>query len=231
MLPLWYTYIIVEIKIESHAVFTKHLAKGQIKLSKTVSYHRDTKSSFKIWKCFCIEIWRFVYFPAQIHFPKITCSSCAVGAPTIQQYDSCFLSFMMMRPKVYLHLNIKITFTQGDLQLLIITLWKVLMILCVCLPISATYAAAVLFRMSEDKPQDYKKRISVELSNSLFRGDSMPWADVSIWILILVNESIYLFVPLSIQLTDHLRGDFKTQHRWFQAAVIDRTTSQTVCGF
>lgn len=43
----------------------------------------------------------------------------------------------------------------------------------------ATYAAAVLFRMSEDKPQDYKKRISVELSNSLFRGDTMPWGDPS----------------------------------------------------
>lgn len=41
----------------------------------------------------------------------------------------------------------------------------------------ATYAAAVLFRMSEDKPQDYKKRISAELSNSLFRGDTMPWGD------------------------------------------------------
>jgi len=35
----------------------------------------------------------------------------------------------------------------------------------------ATYAAAVLFRMSEDKPQDYKKRLSMELTNSLFRDD------------------------------------------------------------
>lgn len=40
---------------------------------------------------------------------------------------------------------------------------------------SATYAAAVLFRMSEDKPQDYKKRLSVELTNSLFRDDAGPW--------------------------------------------------------
>lgn len=46
--------------------------------------------------------------------------------------------------------------------------------------VAATYAAAVLFRMSEDKPQDYKKRLSVELTSSLFRGDqNMPWADVS----------------------------------------------------
>ncbi|KAL3854838.1 hypothetical protein ACJMK2_014078 [Sinanodonta woodiana] len=42
----------------------------------------------------------------------------------------------------------------------------------------ATYAAAVLFRMSEDKPQDYKKRLSVELTSSLFRGDqNMAWSD------------------------------------------------------
>lgn len=34
----------------------------------------------------------------------------------------------------------------------------------------AAYAAAVLFRMSEDKPQDYRKRLSVELS-SLFKED------------------------------------------------------------
>ena len=44
---------------------------------------------------------------------------------------------------------------------------------------AATYAAAVLFRMSEDKPQDYKKRLSVELTSSLFKSDQ-PWvADVS----------------------------------------------------
>jgi len=38
----------------------------------------------------------------------------------------------------------------------------------------AAYAAAVLFRMSEDKSQDYKKRLSVELTSSLFRDD-MSW--------------------------------------------------------
>lgn len=42
----------------------------------------------------------------------------------------------------------------------------------------ATYAAAVLFRMSEDKPQDYKKRLSVELTSSLFRTEPMAWNDV-----------------------------------------------------
>lgn len=41
----------------------------------------------------------------------------------------------------------------------------------------ATYAAAVLFRMSEDKPQDYKKRLSIELTNSLFREDNNLWAN------------------------------------------------------
>ncbi|XP_033219607.1 armadillo segment polarity protein-like [Belonocnema kinseyi] len=39
----------------------------------------------------------------------------------------------------------------------------------------ATYAAAVLFRMSEDKPQEYKKRLSLELTNSLFREDLNLW--------------------------------------------------------
>lgn len=39
----------------------------------------------------------------------------------------------------------------------------------------ATYAAAVLFRMSEDKPQEYKKRLSMELTNSLFREDTGTW--------------------------------------------------------
>lgn len=41
----------------------------------------------------------------------------------------------------------------------------------------AAYAAAVLFRMSEDKSQDYKKRLSVELTSSLFRDDA-PWPEV-----------------------------------------------------
>ena len=39
----------------------------------------------------------------------------------------------------------------------------------------ATDAAAVLFRMSEDKPQEYKKRLSMELTNSLFREDQNVW--------------------------------------------------------
>lgn len=41
----------------------------------------------------------------------------------------------------------------------------------------ATYAAGVLYRMSEDKPQDYKKRLSMELTNSLFREDNNLWAN------------------------------------------------------
>ncbi|XP_034544825.1 junction plakoglobin a [Notolabrus celidotus] len=39
----------------------------------------------------------------------------------------------------------------------------------------ATYAAAVLFRISEDKNSDYKKRVSVELTHSLFRHDPDAW--------------------------------------------------------
>lgn len=30
--------------------------------------------------------------------------------------------------------------------------------------------------MSEDKPQDYKKRLSMELTNSLFRDDQNLWS-------------------------------------------------------
>lgn len=29
--------------------------------------------------------------------------------------------------------------------------------------------------MSEDKPQDYKKRLSMELTNSLFREEQIMW--------------------------------------------------------
>ena len=43
----------------------------------------------------------------------------------------------------------------------------------------AAYAAAVLFRMSEDKSQDYKKRLSVELTSSLFRDDAPSWHEVN----------------------------------------------------
>ncbi|XP_039642723.1 junction plakoglobin a [Perca fluviatilis] len=39
----------------------------------------------------------------------------------------------------------------------------------------ATYAAAVLFRISEDKNSDYKKRVSVELTHSLFKHDPTSW--------------------------------------------------------
>ncbi|XP_048028493.1 junction plakoglobin a [Megalobrama amblycephala] len=39
----------------------------------------------------------------------------------------------------------------------------------------ATYAAAVLFRISEDKNPDYKKRVSVELTHSLFKHDPAAW--------------------------------------------------------
>lgn len=43
----------------------------------------------------------------------------------------------------------------------------------------ATYAAAILFRMSEDKPQDFKKRLSMELTNSLFDRESMWGHDMN----------------------------------------------------
>lgn len=39
----------------------------------------------------------------------------------------------------------------------------------------ATYSAAILYHMSEDKSADYKKRLSVELTNSLVRGEPSTW--------------------------------------------------------
>ncbi|KAM9461068.1 junction plakoglobin a [Clarias gariepinus] len=39
----------------------------------------------------------------------------------------------------------------------------------------ATYSAAVLFRISEDKNADYRKRMSVELTHSLFKHDPAAW--------------------------------------------------------
>lgn len=39
----------------------------------------------------------------------------------------------------------------------------------------ATYAATILLRMSEDKPNDYRKRISIELSQSMCREDNNMW--------------------------------------------------------
>uniref|UniRef100_A0A673CGB2 Catenin beta-1-like n=1 Tax=Sphaeramia orbicularis TaxID=375764 RepID=A0A673CGB2_9TELE len=41
------------------------------------------------------------------------------------------------------------------------------------------FVVSVLFRMSEDKPQDYKKRLSVELTSSLFRTEPMAWNEVN----------------------------------------------------
>lgn len=41
----------------------------------------------------------------------------------------------------------------------------------------ATYAAAVLFRMNEDKPQEYKKRLSTEVTNSLLRENTNLWSN------------------------------------------------------
>ena len=44
---------------------------------------------------------------------------------------------------------------------------------------SATYAAAVLFRISDDKNPEYKKRMSVELTHSLYKTDPAAWEVVS----------------------------------------------------
>lgn len=53
---------------------------------------------------------------------------------------------------------------------------------------SATYAAAVLFRISEDKNPDYRKRVSVELTNAIFRQDPAAWEAVSTYLALFPNE-------------------------------------------
>jgi len=49
---------------------------------------------------------------------------------------------------------------------------------CVNFVLTATYAAAVLFRLSEDK-RDFKKRLSAEMTSNVFRGESIAWNEVS----------------------------------------------------
>ena len=43
---------------------------------------------------------------------------------------------------------------------------------------AATYAAAVLFRMSEDKGGEYTKRLSQELKSSLYQRQADPNHDM-----------------------------------------------------
>lgn len=52
-----------------------------------------------------------------------------------------------------------------------LTLLTVFLILDI---LAVAYAAAALIRMSEDKSQDYKKRLSVELTSSLLKDDGYP---------------------------------------------------------
>ena len=42
-------------------------------------------------------------------------------------------------------------------------------------PVSA-YAATVLHRIGKDKPVEYQKRLSLQLTSSIYRDDSMPYA-------------------------------------------------------
>ncbi|XP_061889505.1 junction plakoglobin a [Entelurus aequoreus] len=56
----------------------------------------------------------------------------------------------------------------------------------------ATYAAAVLFRISEDKNADYKKRVSRELTHSMFKHDPAAWE--------LAHNSVPVDVPYQDEL-------------------------------
>ncbi|ESN94528.1 hypothetical protein HELRODRAFT_189420 [Helobdella robusta] len=55
----------------------------------------------------------------------------------------------------------------------------------------ATYAAAILYRMSEDKSADYKKRLSIELTNSLVRGDPNTWNNQLTQVEEMSNDEMY----------------------------------------
>lgn len=47
-----------------------------------------------------------------------------------------------------------------------------IIVLCVSFSLfSATYAAAVLFRLAEDKPNDLKKRLSQDVTSALYRDE------------------------------------------------------------
>jgi len=45
---------------------------------------------------------------------------------------------------------------------------------------SASYAAALLFRLNDDKPHEFKKRLPPELAGNVFRCDQIPWNEVCI---------------------------------------------------
>ncbi|XP_029008425.1 junction plakoglobin a [Betta splendens] len=73
----------------------------------------------------------------------------------------------------------------------------------------ATYAAAVLFRISEDKNADYKKRVSVELTHSLFKHDPNAW------------EMAHNAVPMDVPYPDELDGGFPVYGGYAADMAID----------
>ncbi|PKU33066.1 junction plakoglobin [Limosa lapponica baueri] len=65
---------------------------------------------------------------------------------------------------------------------------------------TATYAAAVLFRISEDKNPDYRKRVSVELTNSLFKHDPAAW------------EAAQSMIPINEPYSDELDPGYRPMY-------------------
>ena len=65
----------------------------------------------------------------------------------------------------------------------------------------ATYAAATMYRMSEDKSPDIRKRLSQELTHSLFRADE----DVNMYD---VDEVMNFSLILTSPFTSKLRRSF-----------------------
>jgi len=80
----------------------------------------------------------------------------------------------------------------------------------------AAYAAAVLFRMSEDKSQDYKKRLSVELTSSLFRED-MPWEPGNTEMADILTTQSYQDELYTTHLTQQQSGGSSNQMQYTQS--------------
>ena len=78
----------------------------------------------------------------------------------------------------------------------------------------ATYAAATMYRMSEDKSPDVRKRLSQELTHSLFRADedvmNYDVDEVKFLVILFMNSSFYIFSTLQIFRT--LLKLFGTRH-------------------
>lgn len=67
----------------------------------------------------------------------------------------------------------------------------------------SAFCAAILFRLSEGKSQDYKQQLNNELTNSLYREDANGWAMMS-------HDHLGLMMPQEEIYTTHIYGTTQT---------------------